>query len=308
MRCHFKELLSNVDDKNMKGALKLFEYHIRTKNLTPKTISVYGERLGYFCRYLRENNIPFEKVSKHTIQDYILLMQTKPLAAISINGRIKILKIFYKFLKAEGLIDEDPAEKTPLMRMEKRFKPILSEQNIEQLLSVPIRKYYTGMRNFCMILVFYDTLIRLTELINIRLRDVDLDSGTIKVFGKGRKERIVPIGAKTCKYLHRFIVFHRKDIQSEYVFCTMRGMPLDQRNILRILERIGDRVGVHVSPHLIRHSAASHRAMAGMPAFLLQKLLGHTTIQMTEKYVHLVDNEKLKAAFRQFSPLDAIKV
>lgn len=308
MKCHFKELLLSVDDKNMKGALKLFEFHIRTKNLTPKTISVYGERLGHFCRYLRENDIPFEKVNKYAIQDYMLFLQTKHLADISINGRIKVLKIFYRFLKAEGLIDEDPAEKIPLMKMEKRFKPILSEQNIEQLLSVPNRKYFIGMRNFCMILVFYDTLIRLSELINIRLRDIDLDNGTIKVFGKGRKERIVPIGAKTCKYLHRYIVFHRKDIQSEYVFCTHKGMPLDQRNILRILERIGDRVGVHVNPHLIRHSAASHRAMSGMPAFLFQKLLGHTTIQMTEKYVHLVDNEKLKVAFKQFSPLDAIKV
>lgn len=308
MKCHFKELLSAVDDKNMKGALKLFEFHIRTKNLTPKTISVYGERLGYFWRYLKENGIAFEKVTRHTIQDFILAQQIKGLADISINGRIKVLKIFYKFLKGEGLIDEDPAEKIPLMKMERRFKPILTEQNIEQLLSVPNRKYFTGMRNFCMILVFYDTLIRLSELINIRQRDVDLDNGTIKVFGKGRKERIVPIGAKTCKYLHRYLVYHRKDIQSEYVFCTHKGMPLDQRNILRILERIGDRVGVHVSPHLIRHSAASHRAMSGMPAFLLQKLLGHTTIQMTEKYVHLVDNEKLKVAFKQFSPLDAIKV
>ena len=192
--------------------------------------------------------------------------------------------------------------------MEKRFRPILSEQNIEQLLSVPKRKFFTGMRNFCMILVFYDTLIRLSELINIRIRDVDLDNGTIKVFGKGRKERIVPIGAKTCKYLHRFMVIHRKDIRGEYLFSTMRGLPLDPRNILRILERIGDRVGVHVSPHLIRHSAASHRAISGMQAFLYQKLLGHTTIQMTEKYVHLVDNEKLKVSFKRFNPLDTIKV
>ncbi len=125
----------------------------------PKTISVYGERLGYFCRYLKENKISFEKVTRRTIQDYIQLMQTKHLTDISINGRIKVLKIFYKFLNAEGLIDEDPAEKMPLMRMEKRFKSILSEQNIEQLLSVPNRKYFTGMRNFVMILVFYDTLI-----------------------------------------------------------------------------------------------------------------------------------------------------
>ncbi len=256
MKCHFKELVSIVDDVNMKGALKLFEYHIRTKNLSPKTISVYGERLGYFYRFLKKNRLPFESVSKSTIQEYILFQKDRGLADISINGQVKVLKIFFKFLLEEGMVEEDPAEKIDLLKTEKRIKPIISEEEIEKLLSVPDKKTYTGMRNFCMIIVFYDTLVRLSELINIKIKDIDLDSGTILIFGKGRKERIVPIGTKTIKYIYKFLMNHRRDINGDYLFCTMQGRPLDHRNVLRILQRIGDKVNVHVSPHLIRHSVS----------------------------------------------------
>jgi site-specific recombinase XerD len=292
----------------MKAALKLFEYHIRTKNLSPKTISVYGERLGYFYKYLQKNKIPFDSVSKADIQDYILYQKNRGLADISINGQIKVLKIFFKFLLEEDYLEGNPTKRIELLKTEKRLKPIISEEDIEKILYVPDRKTYTGMRNFCMILVFYDTLIRLNELVNIKMQDIDLDRGTILIYGKGRKERVVPIGAKTTKFLYKFLINHRKIILSDYLFCTMQGRPLDHRNVLRILQRIGRKVNVHVSPHLIRHSGASHRAISGMPAFLLQKLLGHTTIQMTEKYIHLVDNEKLRIASKQYSPLDTFRV
>lgn len=102
----------------------------------------------------------------------------------------------------------------------------------------------------------------------------------------------------SAKYLYRFIRKYRNDISGDVLFCTKDGRILDHRNVSRILERIGKHIYVHVNPHLIRHSAASHRAMSGMPAFLLQRLLGHTTIQMTQRYIHLVDEEKLKEAFK----------
>ncbi|MBI3871704.1 MAG: tyrosine-type recombinase/integrase [candidate division Zixibacteria bacterium] len=308
MGCHFKSLIGAVDDKHMLAALKQFEYHIRSKNLTPKTISGYGERLGYFQLFLRTKGIPFDRVDRLTLQDYILAQKERGLADISINGQIRVLKIFFKFLKEEGLFESNPTEKIQLLRMEKKTKPVLSEGQIEGMLAVPDRTNFVGMRNFLMILVFYDTLIRLSELINLKLSDVDLDAGTLRIFGKGRKVRTVPIGMKTVKYLHKFFMRHRQGISSEYVFTTYRGTPLDHRNVMRILERIGNKVGVHVSPHLLRHSGASHRAVSGMPAFLLQRLLGHSTIQMTERYVHLVDDEKLKAAFKQYSPADLMKV
>jgi site-specific recombinase XerD len=292
----------------MQTALKQFEYHIRTKNLTPKTVSVYGERLGYFQRYLKLESIPFERVDRTTIQAYIMMQKDRGLADISINGQIRVLNIFFQVLKEEGLLDSDPTEKIQLLRMEKKLKPVLSEDQVEAMLAVPDRTNFVGMRNFLLILVFYDTLIRLSELTGLKMSDVDLDAGTLRIYGKGRKVRLVPIGMKTVKYLHKFFTRHRQVINSEYVFTTYRGTSLDHRNVMRILERIGDKVGVHVSPHLLRHSGASHRALSGMPAFLLQRLLGHSTMQMTERYVHLVDGEKLRLAFRQHSPIDTFRI
>lgn len=308
MICHFKSLLHAVDDRSMQAALKQFEYHVRTKNLTPKTVSVYGERLGYFQRFLKQRGVAFEQVDRPTIQDYVLWQKERGLADISINGQIRVLKIFFKFLKEEGLFPSDPTEKIHLLRMEKKLKPVLSEDQIEAMLAVPDRTNFVGMRNFVMVLVFYDTLIRLSELINLKMNDVDLEVGTLRILGKGRKVRIVPLGMKSVKYLHKFFMRHRQIINSEFVFTTCRGTTLDHRNVLRILERIGNKVGVHVSPHLIRHSGASHRAVSGMPAFLLQRLLGHSTIQMTERYVHMVEDEKLKAAIKQYSPTDLMRV
>ncbi len=302
MECQLKKLVLSVDDKIMKTALKDFEFHVRAKNLSPKTISVYGERLSYFYKYIKSNSIDFKDVDRHTIQDYILFQKERGLKDISINGQILVLRIFFKYLFEEEMIEINPAEKIPLLKTEKRIKPIISEENMQKLLSVPDKRTFTGMRNFCMLMVFYDTLIRLGELTNIRLNSIDLESGTICIFGKGRKERIVPFGASTAKYLYRFIRKYRKDIPGDVLFSTKDGRILDHRNVSRILERIGKHIGVHVNPHLIRHSAASHRAMSGMPAFLLQRLLGHTTIQMTQRYVHLVDDEKLKEAFKQYSP------
>ncbi len=308
MECKLKKLVLIVDDKVMKTALKDFEFHIRAKNLSPKTISVYGERLGYFYKYIKSKGIAFKDVDKHTIQDYILFQKDRGLKDISINGQILVLRIFFKYLFEEEIIDLNPTEKIPLLKTERRIKPIISEENMQKLLTVPDKRTFTGMRNFCMLMVFYDTLIRLGELTNIKIKDIDFENGTICIFGKGRKERIVPFGASTAKYLHRFIRKSRKDIPGDVLFCTKDGRILDYRNVARILEKIGKHIGIHVNPHLIRHSAASHRAMSGMPAFLLQRLLGHTTIQMTQRYVHLVDDEKLKEAFKQYSPLDAMRV
>jgi integrase/recombinase XerD len=308
MKCHFKILLTSVDTPDVREALKQFEFHIRTKNLTPKTISVYGERLGYFVRYLKSKETSLEQTTRSTIQDYILSMKERGLADISINGQIKVLKIFFKFLKEEELLTIDPSERISLLKCESKLKPILSEQQVQQLFTIPNRKSFHGMRNFCILLVFYDSLPRLNELIHIRKGDVDLERGSIRIFGKGRKERLASLGNKTVKYLHRYLVTFHSKINSEFVFCTAAGQPLDERNVQRILQRIGKRVGIHVSPHLLRHTSATHLTLSGMPAFILQSVLGHTTVQMTQRYVHLAEQESLGSKVRKYNIVDGMKI
>ncbi len=121
MECKLKKLVLIVDDKTMKTALKDFEFHIRAKNLSPKTISVYGERLGYFYKYIKAQGIAFKDVDKHTIQDYILYQKDRGLKDISINGQILVLRIFFKYLFEEEIIDSNPTVKISLLKTEKRI-------------------------------------------------------------------------------------------------------------------------------------------------------------------------------------------
>ena len=303
MRNLYQHLLDSVQDQELKSALREFHFRVKSLNLTTKTVSVYGERLGQFASYLSTEGTSFSDTDSTAVRSYVLSLIERGLAGDSVNGHIRVLKTFFSYLHEQDAIEHNPTAGLSLVKTERKDKPILSESDILKLLSVPGKSTFTGMRNYCMILVFYNTLIRLSELINITLDDLDLDSGVIRIVGKGRKHRTVPMSPETEKVLHRFLRKHHVRTGSKYLFCSLNGKPLAHRNINRIRERIGQKVGVHVSPHLIRHSGASHRALAGMPAFLLQRLLGHSTMQMTQRYVHLLDDEKLKEAVRKYGSL-----
>jgi len=312
--CHehdlLKRLLEIADiESGMKKYLEAFYYQAKVRNLSEKTMQAYGERLGNFYKFLRGKNLTFEAVDKCGIQDYILSMKDR-VSDETVNGRIRVLKTFFKFLVDDGLWDgkSNPMDKISLIKTEKRLKPILSPDDITKLLSSIDRNSYYGYRAYCMILIFWDSLIRLSELANLRVASVDLKTGTIKVYGKGRKERICPLGSKTVKHLHRFWINYREKISSDYFFCDKRGKPLQKRNVERILTRIGKRFKMNLTPHLLRHSGASFLALTGVPAFLLQKLLGHTTLSTTNIYINLQDDERLKQAFQKYSPADSLAI
>jgi integrase/recombinase XerD len=307
---YFKILIERADNEcdMFKDMLQQFYFGCRLKNLTEKTLCIYGERLTYFYNYVNKSSIPFENVDKATIQNYILSIKDK-VSDHTVNGRIRVLKTFFKYLVEEGLWQNpNPMERISFIRTERKIKPVLSPEEMERILGSIKRNTFTGMRNYCLVSVFWDSLIRLSELINIRVDNLDLKSGSLKVMGKGRKERIVPLGAKTVKCLHRFWISQRQTIQSDYFFCDQRGRPLEKRNVQRILERLEKKTGLHITPHLLRHSGATFLALTGCPAFLLQKLLGHTTLSTTQIYINLKDDERLKQAFLKYSPMDALRI
>jgi len=300
MTSQYQRLLNRVTDPILHDALKLFEFRVRSMNLTRKTIDGYAERFGYFSKYLDSRSIGFSDITSTTIREYMLSWLERGLSPHSVNGQLRILRAFMTYLKQEGDRSDDPSYGIPYVKAPKEAKPILSEEDIKKLLLQPNRKTFTGMRNYCIVLVLYDTLIRLNELINIREEDLDINSGVIRIMGKGRKVRHVPMSDNTAKQLLLYIRKFRGNLLGDSVFCSLKGAQMKPRRVQRILSDIGDKVSVHVSPHLLRHTGASHRALAGMPAFLLQRLLGHSTMQMTQQYVHLVDDEKLRDAVRKY--------
>jgi len=162
------------------------------------------------------------------------------------------------------------------------------------------------MRDKAMILLLFDTAIRLKELLTIKLNDIDMKFGTIKITGKGRKDRTVPIGQKAKRELVKYLKL-RGENQSEYLFCTRTGYQIIPRNFQRSLTNYGRKVGIKASPHLIRHSAATFLAKNEMPAQHIQLLLGHTNLAVTQNYINrLVAQEGLQISHRRLSPGDRI--
>ena len=274
---------------NMGGLLKTFYFDCRIRNLTQKTISGYGEVLKLFLQYLEKTTIPFEQVSSLTIKEFIASLQDRELSDHSINSYLKVLRIFFGFLESEGLLNGqvNPMEKIKLLRTEKKIKPVLSPQDIERILSVFDKKSFTGCRNFTMVYTFYDTMIRLSELCNIKLSDLNMIEQTMKVYGKGRKERYVFFGKKLAKYLQLYLYGFRENISGEYLFCKSDGTYLPPDQVQHIFRRYSKKAGIHFNPHLLRHSAGTQWIKNNGSPLCLQNLMGHSSFRTTQKYIHL---------------------
>jgi integrase/recombinase XerD len=296
------QLLAKIADELSVNTnlLESFFFGCRIKNLTASTLKCYAERLEYLVRYAASIQKQLDELTQKDIQAYVMSI-IDAVSPATVNGRIRVFKVFYAHLKREAFIEANPMDHISLVRTENKIKPVLSVQDMTRVLAQFNRRFFNGARDYCMLLLCYDSMIRLNELLSIRIQDVDLYSKLVKVFGKGRKERYVPFSDKTSKALHTFLIRHRKGIPGDLVFCTKQGKKLDQRRAHRIFQLAGKKVGIYVHPHLVRHSSASQFVRMGGSASVLQKILGHSSLAITQRYVHL-SSEDLSTAYERFSP------
>jgi site-specific recombinase XerD len=313
--CFLRKLEQDADNRSVDKYIEEFALRCRSKGLAEKTLSIYAERLDNFYRFLKERSINFENADRATIREYINSQIPRELSRHTINGRIRVLKTFFKFLVEEELWkSSNPMEKIDFLKTEKIWKPVLTSEDINTMLNGIRRDNYYGQRAYVILIVFWDTLIRLSELINIRLDDIDWKNSSITVMGKGSKERVVYFGNSTAIALRRFWTKYRQSIPGQFFFCDLQGKPLSIRNVEKIVERLGKKLEgkyedkFKVTPHLIRHSGASHLAMSGLPGFMLQKIMGHSSITTTQIYISLQDNEKLRKQYQRYSPADSLAI
>jgi site-specific recombinase XerD len=206
----------------------------------------------------------------------------------------------------EGLKDSNPFQKLSLVKEPISIKSVLSPVQVARLISVIPEEGFFNLRDKVLITLAWDTAIRAKELLTLSTDNVDLLNNTIKVHGKGRKDRVVPFGRKTKKLLIQYLRF-RKDNGSPLLFNTENGQQINHRNFHRSLNHYGKKIGIHLSPHLIRHSAASFLAKSEMPAQHLQVMLGHTSLNTTQRYINqIVNQEGLQISHRRLSPGDRI--
>lgn len=224
------------------------------------------------------------------------------IGARSLAHHITVVNSFYNFLEREEIIEGNPCANIILPKLPQKLPNYLTEDEINKLLNINLVTPY-DYRNKAMLELLYATGLRISELVNLKINDVDLENCFVRVFGKGKKERIVPIGDVAIKYLTIYISRYRdiilKDQISDYLFISNSLKNISRQGFFKLLKKECERCGIekNVSPHVLRHSFATHMLSHGADLRVIQELLGHEDISTTQIYAHLV-NEKLREDYK----------
>lgn len=295
---------------DMEAAVTAFKAYCDSKNLSPRTIEYYSGRLLSLSRYINGLPTPVTpaEITPLFIRDYLVYEKdhTSPSTA---NHALCTVKVFLGFLHDEGYIDSNPAAQVKRQKVRKNVVETFSPGQIEALLGTCKRDFY-GVRDRAIMLTLLDTGLRATELCTVTLDDVDWTDQTIRVIGKGDKERIVPFGQGVRQALSKYLTL-RGTLASKALFVGHYGDPIDRNRLQHVITRRAKQAGttgVRCSPHTFRHTAAVSYLRAGGDTFTLQKMLGHTSQEMTRRYCESLSAGDVQAKHRLFSPVDNMKL
>jgi len=272
--------------------LKYIDYLEFERKLSDNTINSYKNDLTTFDMYFNNDlvNLTHKDISKY-------LESLDNLATRSIAHNLTVINSFYNFLVDDKYIKENPCNYISLPKIPQKLPNYLTEDEINKLLDIKLVTPY-DYRNKAMLELLYATGLRISELCNLKITDIDLNNALIRVFGKGKKERIIPITDLVIKYLVIYIEEYRNEIlknkDSEFLFISNSQKQISRQAFFKFIKAQCKYCGIekNVSPHVLRHSFATHMLKHGADLRIIQELLGHEDISTTQIYAHLV-NEKL---------------
>jgi len=279
---------------------KFIDYLKYEKKLSDNTVSSYYNDLKTLYNY----NSKYYLFKENDIYKYIEYLSY--LDNNSLNHNLSVLNSFYTFLVNDNIIKNNPCSNIDRVKILKKLPNFLTEEEIDKLLDIKLVKP-NDYRNKAILEVMYATGMRVSELVNLKVFDISFDDCYIRVLGKGRKERIVPLGNTALKYLKIYIEEKRnyllKKKDSEYVFISSYGTKITRQAIFKFIKEQAKLKGIdkEISPHSIRHSFASCLLKNGANIRVIQELLGHSDLQTTEIYTHLI-NEKIKKDYEEYHP------
>jgi integrase/recombinase XerD len=292
----------------MDGLLEQFYHHLGAeRGLAPLTLESYAHDLQDFRAFLRsQKRESWEEATLEDFQHYLVSLQSRGLSARSRARRLSALRQFFRFLQREERLPANPVELLDSPRLPLKLPKVLSEQEVEALLSAVDASTPQGQRDAALLEVLYATGLRVSELVGLTIKQVDLRRGVVRPLGKGHKERLVPMVAKAVEKLKLYLKEGRphllKGKDSPFVFVNQRGGGLTRQGFWKILQRYALLAGLgHLSPHTLRHSFATHLLGRGANLRVLQLLLGHADLATTQIYTHL-DAERLKSAHKKAHP------
>lgn len=294
----------------MTGRIQLFlEYLTVELGLSANTRQAYERDLRLFCKTLGfKNSDALVNVSREQITGYMTQLKEKGLAAATVARKLAAIKAFYRFMTAEGYMDANPAEVVEAGTKGIKLPRVLSEDEVVRLLNQPDITTAEGFRDRTMLEVLYATGMRVSELINLTLERVDLNMKYIIAFGKGSKERIVPLGSVAAEFLQQYLEKVRPKLthagrNTNIVFLAFGGHELTRQRFWQIIRAYGRKANINkaLTPHILRHSFATHLLDNGADLRSVQELLGHSDISTTQIYTHLT-NKRLRDIYAKAHP------
>ena len=286
-------------DDEIKEFLDYLEFE---KKFSLYTVDNYDKDITEFKEYLVMNNInSFKKVDYSLVRKYLVFLYEKKYKNTTICRHISSLRSFYKYLLGNKLINENPMELISLPKKEQRLPNFLYYNDLEKLLETPDQSTSIGLRDKLIFEILYSTGVRVSELVNIKVKDIDFENKSIRIFGKGKKEIIVLFGDQALKLINVYL--DQRGFTNEYLILNNRGNKITTRGVDLIIHKNSLKSGLKnkITPHTMRHTFATHMLNDGANLLTVQELLGHENLKTTQVYTH-VSNERLRNVYLNAHP------
>lgn len=290
-----------MSDRFALAVLDFLDYIRSEKGLSPHTIEAYGRDIRSFADQLAVKD--WKQVTPESILSFLGFLKGKAYASSTICRALVAVKVFFRFLKKEGEITLDLGRYFDTPKLWQLIPEVLSTEEVDALLAQPKVDDCMGARDKAILELLYATGMRVSEACQLRIND--LSDTFVKVKGKGKKERIIPVGKKAIEAVDYYLLHFRGEVKEENgpLFISPRGKPIDRVTIWNRVKAYAQSAGIgkSISPHTLRHSFATHLLDNGADLRLIQDMLGHEDIGTTDRYTHVTGN-RLKAAFKAFHP------
>ncbi|GEN34114.1 tyrosine recombinase XerC [Aneurinibacillus danicus] len=288
--------------------LEFKQYLQIEKNASPLTIANYEKDILAFTAFMKQHGVTeYAAVSYVHVRSYLTELHRRNYARRSIARKLSSLRSFYRFLLREEKLEHNPFTMVSTPKLAKKLPSFLFPKEIESLLSLPDTAQPLGMRDRAILEMLYASGMRVSELTGLTMRSVDLFAGTALVFGKGAKERYVPLGEHALRAYEQYIRAGRpmlcKQQKTDALFVNVRGEPLTDRSVRRMINKYVEQASelLKVSPHTFRHTFATHLLENGADLRSVQEMLGHASISSTQIYTH-VTRERMRLVYNQAHP------
>jgi len=294
------------------AAMSSFLTHVKVeKGLSANTYSAYKRDLTKFEEFAKKRKLELQKITRNELVDFLASLYRQQLESKTVARHLVTLRNFFRYAQVQELIAEDPAANLESPKIRKSLPGYLRLEEVEKLLEQPDESTPLGLRDRAMLEVLYSTGLRVSELTGLRVADLDTKVGCVRCIGKGDKERVVPIGRKALGMVEKYLREGRTELVrtgkagggTAFLFVNRRGGKISRVGVWKILSNYGKQAGLRtaLTPHMLRHSFATHLLERGADLRSVQLMLGHADISTTQIYTHVVE-ERLKQVYKAHHP------